>query len=86
MASLQYGDTIKFDTAKPFQLNSVIDVVPIKFDTINEQWVVCAQNKATHMLIVANMSTDIDTHNVEYIMIEIGKCNNLYLLADAIVD
>lgn len=81
MASLQYGDTIKFDTAKPIRISGIVDVAPIKFDTIDEQWVVVAQGDATHMLIMVNTNNGID-----YLTIEIGKCDQLYLLADAIVD
>ena len=86
MAKLQYGDIIEFPDNNTFKINSIQDVVPIKFDTIEEQWVVCEQSKATHMLIIANTSECIDSSKTEYIMIEIGKCENLYLLADAIVD
>ena len=86
MANLQFGDHIDFSNVSMHQIDSIQDVVPIKFDTINEAWTVCAQKNATHMLIVANMSKDIDNTKTEYIMIEIGKCENIYLLADAIVD
>lgn len=86
MANLQYGDIVEFPDNNTFQINSIQDVAPIKFDTIEEQWVVCEQSKATHMLIVANTSKCIDSSKTEYIMIEIGKCENIYLLADAIVD
>lgn len=80
MARLQYGDTINFNgRIQPIYAEKIQEVVPVKFDTINEQWVVCEQSKATHMLIV------IDAGNIEHIMIEIGKCENTYLLADAIV-
>lgn len=86
MANLQYGDIIEFPDNNTFQINSIQDVVPIKFDTIDEQWVVVAQQDATHMLITANTSRCVDSTKTEYIMIEIGKCDNLYMLADAIVD
>ena len=56
MANLQYGDIIEFPDNNIFQINSIQDVVPIKFDTIEEQWVVVAQQDATHMLIIANTS------------------------------
>lgn len=83
MANLQYGDTLDFqrNTSNSFIIRSVEDVVPIKFDSIKEVWVVCAQKDASHMMIeVAD-----DCHSW-YMFIEIGKCDNLYLLADAIVD
>lgn len=83
---LQYGDIVEFPDNNTFQINGIEDVVPIKFDTIDEQWVVCAQKDATHMLITANTSRNIDSTKMEYMMIEIGKCENLFLLADAIVD
>lgn len=83
---LQYGDIIEFPDNNTFKINGIEQVVPIKFDTIDEQWVVCAQKDATHMLVVANTSRNIDSSKNEYVMIEIGKCDNLYLLADAIVD
>ena len=81
MANLQYGDTIKNLPSTTVYVTSITDVVPVKFDSINEEWTVVAQKDATHMLIA--MITESD---VEHIMIEIGKCENLYLLADAIVD
>ena len=82
MANLKFGDTIKFETAKPIEITNILDVVPVKFDTMDEQWVMVAQQDATHMLII--ISTDTDAI-VEYLMFEIGKCENIYLLADAIV-
>lgn len=83
MANLQYGDTVNFSNVhiNLFRIDGITDVVPIRFDTILENWVVCEQNKATHMLIVMNTSSGIQNA-----MIEIGKCENIYLLADAIVD
>lgn len=86
MAKLQYGDTVKFPESHndASKINGIQDVVPIRFDTIEEQWVVCEQSKATHMLIIATVTRIVC--KTEYIMIEIGKCENLYLLADAIVD
>ena len=87
MANLQYGDIVKFQyCGSVFEINEIVDVAPIRFDTINEDWIVCAQNDATHMLIVANVSTHVDLDEIKYMMIEIGKCKNLYLLADAIVE
>ena len=80
MANLQLGDKIVFP-ADPNQINEIMDVVPIRFDTLQECWIVCPQDKATHMLIVVDVTT-----TTKYVMIEIGKCKNLYLLADAIVD
>lgn len=81
MARLQYGDTINFNNRiQPIYAEKIQEVVPVKFDAISEQWVVVAQQNATHMLII------IDAGNIEHIMIEIGKCENIYLLADAIVD
>lgn len=85
MANLQFGDHIELP-ASTFQINGIQNVVPIRFDTIDEEWVVCAQKNATHMLIVVDTCREIDINKTEYIVIEIGKCNNLYLLADAIVD
>lgn len=86
MAKLKYGDIVEFPDNNTFQIDGIQDVVPIRFCTIEEQWVVCEQAKATHMLIVANTSRCIDSTKTEYIMIEIGKCKNVFLLADAIVD
>ena len=83
--ALYYGDTIKF-LIPPHNIHSIIDVAPVKFDTIEEEWVVVAQQDATHMMIVADVTFDNNVHETKYAMIEIGKCNNLYLLADAIVD
>lgn len=80
MANLQYGDKINFAFSKSINVVDITDVVPVRFDSINEEWMVVAQKDATHMLIV--MSTE---SGIEHIMIEIGKCENLYLLADAIV-
>ena len=85
MANLQFGDHIKLPTST-HQINGVQNVVPIRYDTINENWIICAQKNATHMLIVVDACNEIDTSKTEYIVIEIGKCKNLYLLADAIVD
>lgn len=85
MANLQYGDHIDLPVSA-FQISGIQNVVPIRFDTINEQWMVCAQKNATHMLIVADTSTKVGFDKTSYMMIEIGKCDNLYLLADAIVD
>lgn len=82
MANLQYGDTVIFDTAFPTFIKGITDVAPIKYDSINEQWTVVAQKDATHMLITMENTGG----NTEYILIEIGKCENLYLLADAIVE
>jgi hypothetical protein len=83
MANLQYGDTIKFPICSSdiIECTSIDNVMPMKYDGTNENWIICEQNNATHMLIV--LSTD---EGDKYITIEIGKCDNLYLLADAIVD
>lgn len=83
MANLQYGDIIQFpkDSDNIIEPTSIDNVIPIKYDSFDEVYTVCAQDDATHMMIV--MSTN-DTD--KYIIIEIGKCDNLYLLADAIVD
>lgn len=86
MANLQYGDLVKLPKNNTLQIDGINDVVPIKFDTINEQWIVCEQNNATHMLIVANTHVCIKGVRTDYFIIEIGKCENIYLLADAIVD
>ena len=84
---LQYGDTVILPDSCTFKINGIDEVVPIKFDTIEEQWVVCEQRRATHMLIAMNISRNVDDYNkTEYAMIEIGKCENLFLLADALVD
>lgn len=83
---LQYGDIIKLPDNNTFKINKILNVVPIKFDTIKEEWIVCAQKDTTHMLIIIDTSNNIDENKIEYIMIEIGKCENLYLLADAIVE
>ena len=83
--NLQYGDKIKFPTTTQ-QINKIINVVPIRFDTIDESWTVCEQKNATHMLVVMEVFTHIDSSEIKYMMIEIGKCDNIYLLADAIVD
>lgn len=83
--NLQYGDKVKFPVT-PQQINKVINVVPIRFDTIDESWIVCEQKNATHMLIVMEVSRYVDSSEIKYMMIEIGKCDNIYLLADAIVD
>lgn len=85
MANLQFGDHIQLP-ASTFQISGIQNVVPIRYDTINENWIICAQKNATHMLIVADMCREIDINKTGCIVIEIGKCNNLYLLADAIVD
>ena len=85
MANLQFGDHIELPIST-FQINGIQNVVPIRFDTINEDWIVCAQKNATHMLIVADTSTKVGFEKISHMMIEIGKCKNLYLLADAIVD
>jgi hypothetical protein len=81
MAGLQYGDTIDFKNAKPIEINSIVEVMPIKFDAIDEQWVVVAQGDATHMLVIINTN-----NGIKNLTIEIGECKNIYLLADAIVD
>ena len=81
MAHFQFGDKLDLTNASYFTIKSIEDVVPIKYDPLDEQWVVCAQKDATHMLVV------ITTYNeIKGLVIEIGKCDNLYLLADAIVD
>lgn len=87
MSNLQYGDKLDFNNCHQnlFQINEIIDVAPIKFDTIEESWVVCSQNDATHMFMVMDTSINVDSHGVKYAMIEIGKCINIYLLADVIV-
>ena len=85
MANLKLGDKIQF-FQPPCQINEIVDVAPVRFDTIEETWVVCPQAKATHMLMVMNVSDNIDLQEIKYMMIEIGKCGNIYLLADAIVD
>ena len=81
--SLQYGDTIKFAYV-PKCITNIICVVPTRYDAIDESWIVCEQGKATHMMIVTEVSDGV--HELEYRLIEIGKCENIYLLADAIVD
>ena len=81
--ALQYGDTVRFnDTGNNlFKINGITDVAPIRFDTIIEEWMVCGQHIATHMLVA------MDTNDgARYALIEIGKCKDIYLLADAIVD
>ena len=83
MANLQFGDRVKF-TTPPQVISSIIDVVPLRFDALREDWVVCEQKKATHMLMTMDV-VDCE-HEVKHMMIEIGKCENVYLLADAIVD
>lgn len=85
MANLQFGDHIQLPVST-FQICGVQNVVPIRFDTIKENWVVCAQKNATHMLIVADTTNGVGMDTISYVLIEIGKCDNLYLLADAIVD
>ena len=85
MANLQYGNHIKLP-ATVSQINGIQNVVPIRFDTIDEDWVICAQKNATHMLIIAETCREIDIINTSYMIIEIGKCENIYLLADAIVE
>lgn len=84
--NLNFGDTIDLQYGSTSQINKIYGVYPIRFDTINENWIVCQQNKATHMLLVVDTYRDIDSNKTEYIMIEIGKCDNIYMLADAIVD
>lgn len=86
MANLQYGDSILALPETTMYITGITDVVPVKFDAIEGNWVVCGQNDATHMLIkmTATDSEDKDVSTVN--MIEIGKCKNLYLLADAIVE
>lgn len=85
MPNLQFGDKLNFRNLaqdSTFTMASIESVVPIKFDAMDEAWVVCEQNKATHMMIEA-----LDNFGkCKYIFIEIGECKNLYLLADAIVD
>lgn len=85
MTNLQFGDHLRFPV-QAFQINSIQNVVPIRFDTINEDWIVCEQKNATHMLIIADTSMRAGFGKTSYMMIEIGKCENIYLLADAIVD
>lgn len=86
MANLQYGDTIKNLPKTTMYVTGITDVVPVKFDGTIGEWVVCAQKDATHMFIKMNAidSEDNDVSTVN--MIEIGKCENLYLLADAIIE
>ena len=86
MPNMRYGDIIALPSNNTLQMNKIYDVLPIKFDPIEERWLVCAQDNATHMLIVTDMSRNIDDSNTMYIMVEIGKCDNLYLLADAMVE
>ena len=82
MAHIQYGDELNFDNVvDAFTIRSIEDVLPIRFDTIRESWVVCEQGKATHMMIKV-----ADDNHERYMFVEIGKCDNIYLLADAIVD
>lgn len=86
MANLQYGDTIKNLPSTTIYPTSITDVVPIRFDAIIGEWIVCEQRKATHMLIKVD-AVDMEDRDISTsIIIEIGKCENLYLLADAIVD
>ena len=82
MATMKFGDRINFSNTQIRWVSKIQEVVPIKYDTIGEAWVVVAQQDATHMLIVI----EEELGNTEYIMFEIGKCDNIYLLADAIVD
>lgn len=79
----QYGDVIQFpeNSDNIIEPVSIDNVTPIKYDSFNETYYVCAQKDATHMLVI--MSTN---DSDKYIIIEIGKCENIYLLADAIVD
>jgi hypothetical protein len=83
---MNLGDTIKF-LIPPYIIKNIVSVDPVKFDTINEQWVVCAQNHATHMMMHIEV-TELDStlYEMKTVLIEIGKCENIYLLADAIVD
>lgn len=83
MARLQFGDHIDFSRATLTHIDGIKEVVAIRYDTIEESWVVVAQQDATHMLVVMQ---DSYMNKEKYIMFEIGKCENVYLLADAIVD
>lgn len=83
---LQYGDIIKYLPNTTIYPTKITDVVPIKFDGTTGEWVVCEQGKATHMMITMN-AVDMEDNDISTnIIIEIGKCENIYLLADAIVD
>lgn len=83
MAKLQFGDHIDFSRATLTHIDGIQEVVAVKYDTIDEAWTVVAQQDATHMLIIMR---DSYMSKEKYIMFEIGKCENIYLLADAIVD
>ena len=85
MANLQFGDVVKYLPKTTIYPTKITNVVPIMFDAFIGSWVVCEQTKATHMMITMD-AVDMEDANISTNMIiEIGKCENLYLLADAIV-
>ena len=86
MANLQYGDMINNLPNTNIFVTGINDVVPVRFDGISGKWVVCEQSRASHMFITMSATDMEDRDIITTMMIEIGKCENLYLLADALVD
>lgn len=63
-----------------YTMSEIIDVSPVKWNALDEEWRVCAQSDATHTLI-RWYDDDAELHMV---FIDVKTCKNLYLLADAI--
>jgi hypothetical protein len=80
---LQFGESVQIKyTENISTIRKIIDVVPVEYDAIKEAYIVCKQDDATFM-VIRHLN---DEDELCCIFIEIGECENLYLLADAIVD
>ena len=83
--NLQYGEKLdlkNISDSYAFTIRTIESVTPIRYNAVEESWIVCEQGKATHMMI--EIIDDLGRNR--YMFIKIGECENIYLLADAIVD
>jgi hypothetical protein len=78
---LKYGYGVENSVgSEPYlsaMVSKIVDVTPVRWDGVLEDYIVCAQDRATHMVI-----REIDDDGeLNHIYIPIG-CENLFMLAD----
>lgn len=73
---------VQKDVANFIVVKEIVNVVPVKWDGIESDYIICEQSKAESMAIVI---TDEDNKNL-YMLLPIGKVKNTYLLVDAIME
>lgn len=78
-----YGERlVKEDIAEFLVIEEIENVIPVRWDGIQSDWIICEQSKATDMAVII---IDEDGEKL-YMMMPIGKTKNTYLLADAIME